>query len=388
MSFLRKSATGIGQVAFNYLKVLNKNSQNFKFYLYAEEKLPKGLNLTKNFRERIFLPPYKRDDLIRKIWWEKFLLPRKIKQDNCSAFISLYQCPTILPKNVKHTMVVHDIIPKLFPEYLNNWRKKLYWKLTEKGIKKADKIIAISECTKNDLVKHLQVPAEKIEVRYLDVDEIYKKKVDENESARVLQKYSLEKGYIYFGGGLEKRKNVKTLLKAYERLMNFEFQISNFNSNSDDRISKTSQTQNTKHKIPKLVVSGKLMPELAPLVTDVEKLVKELGLENKVKLLDFVPQEDLPALYKNARMFIYPSLYEGFGLPVLEAMNCGTPVISSNSSSLPEVGGEAVEYFDPRNVEELTKKIKLLLNNESLRQEFIRKGKERAKKFSWEKFLV
>ncbi len=387
VSFLRKPATGIGQVVFNYLKVLNKNPQNFKFYLYAEEKLPKDLNLTKNFREQIFLTPYKRDDLIRKIWWEKFLLPQKIKQDNCSAFISLYQCPTILPKNVKHTMVVHDIIPKLFPEYLNNWRKKLYWKLTERAIKRADKIIAISECTKNDLVKHLQVPAEKIEVRYLDVDEIYKKEVDENESVRVLQKYNLEKGYIYFGGGLEKRKNVKTLLKAYERLMNFEFQILNFNSNSDDRISKTSQTQNTKHKIPKLVVSGKLMPELAPLVTDVEKLVKELGLEDKVRLLDFVPQEDLPALYKNAQMFIYPSLYEGFGLPVLEAMNCGTPVICSNASSLSEVGGEAVEYFNPRDAEELAKKIKLLLNNENLRQEFIRKGKERAKKFSWEEFI-
>lgn len=362
VSFLRKPATGIGQVTFNYLKALNKNSQSFKFYLYAEEKLSQNLNLTKNFRERIFLPPYKRDDLIRKIWWEKFLLSQKIKQDNCSAFISLYQCPTILPKNIKHTMVVHDIIPKLFPEYLNNWRKKLYWKLTEKGIKKADKIIAISNCTKNDLIKHLQIPSDKIGVRYLDVDEIYKKEVDENESARVLQKYNLEKGYIYFGGGLEKRKNVEILLEAYNLLRN-------------------------KRKMPDLVISGKLQPSLSPLVTNVEKIVKKLNLKESVRLLDFVPQEDLPALYKNAQMFVYPSLYEGFGLPVLEAMNCGTPVISSNSSSLPEVGGEAVEYFNPQNVEELAEKIKLFLDNENLRQEFAEKGKKQAKKFSWEKFV-
>ncbi len=581
VSFLRKPATGIGQVAFNFLKTLNRHPQNFKYLLYAEKNI--DLELEKNFIKRVFLPPYKRDDLIRKIWWEKFCLPKKAKQDDCKAFISLYQCSTILPKNIKHTMIVHDIIPKLFPEYLNNWRKKLYWKLTERAIKKADKIIAISEHTKNDLIRYLQIPAEKIEVRYLDVDDIYKKDIDEDECARVLEKYNLEKGYIYFGGGLEKRKNVETLLKAYKSLneklrtevvprggvewneMTEEVQprevISNvvlvhgcgdnendllyakkhwqpwikselnknnievyfpsmpnslapvykeykrefdkldinensilvghscganflvrwlsenkqkikklilvapwnepenkdkikadfyniddvdysfkeninkiiiFTSDNEEEIGKRTAkmwaeklsaklielknhghftegymgtnefpellketlnsnnsfiAQNSKLEVPALVISGKLMPELAPLVTDVEKMVKELGLKERVKLLDFVSQEDLPALYKNANIFVYPSLYEGFGLPVLEAMNCGTPVICSNVSSLLEVGGTAVEYFNPKDEKELAEKMKKLLQDENLRQSLSEKGKEQTKKFSWEKFV-
>ncbi|HFC76666.1 MAG TPA: glycosyltransferase family 1 protein [Candidatus Moranbacteria bacterium] len=362
VSFLRKPATGIGQVALNYLRTLNKNSQNIEYYLYAEEEFPEGLNLVKNFKKRVFFPPYTRDDLIRKIWWEKFLLPKKIKQDGCQSFISLYQSSTILPKNIRHTMVVHDIIPKLFPEYLNNWRKKLYWKLVERAIKKADKIIAISERTKQDLIKYLQIPQGKIEVRYLDVDEIYKKEVDEKKNQQVLEKYNLKPGYIYFGGGLEKRKNVEILLQAYKKL------------------------RNKIERLPKLVISGKLMPELAPLVTDVEKIIKELKLEKEVSLLDFVPQEDLPALYKNARIFVYPSLYEGFGLPVLEAMNCGVLVICSNSSSLPEVGGGAVEYFNPQNTGDLVAKIKAFLKDAESREKLVAKGEERVKKFSWRNF--
>lgn len=385
-SFARKSNTGIGQVTLNFLKKLSEfpisylsdkqanfqfpnnfqisdfknNGEKLEFVLYLEEDLSKDINfnLGKNFTKNVFLPKYKRDDLIRKIWWEKFCLPRRVKKDKCDVFISLYQCPTIFSKNIKHTMVVHDIVPKLFPEYLNNWRKKIYWKLTERAIKKADKIIAISEHTKKDLIKYLQISENKISVRYFDVAAIYKKEVSENELQRILKKYNLEKGYIYSGGGLEKRKNIDTLIYAYRKLLE-------------------------KNKnIPFLVISGKLMPELSPLIVDVEKLVKELKLESKVKLLDFIPQKDLPALYKNSCMFIFPSRYEGFGMPPLEAMNQGVPVIMAKNSSLPEVGGNAVKYFNSENSKELAKKIKEILNNEGLRNELSQKGKEQAKFFS------
>jgi len=446
-SFIRKPNTGIGQISLNFCKKLrnfefrilnfesNSNSQISKpeFFIYLEEDVK--LDLPSNFRKRIFLPLWKRDDLIRKIWWEKFLLPKKVKEDKCDVFLSLYQCPSIFSPplnpplkeggrdNIKHLMIVHDIIPKLFPEYLNNSRKKLYWKLTEKAIKKADKIVAVSKRTKKDLTRHLDIPEEKIRVNYVDVDPIYKKEISEDESKRVLKKYNLEKGYIYFGGGLEKRKNAARLLKAYKLLLkNFKFripdvsrgQVLNFKSSSNNQIFndeiKTKEVlknselniknsikiQNSlatpdlakpdNFKIPKLVISGKLMPKLAPLVTDAEKLVKDLGLRDKVKLLSFVPRKDLPALYKNAGVFVYPSLYEGFGLPVLEAMNCGTAVICSNASSLPEVGGEAVEYFNPKDEKELAEKMKKVLNDNNLRNELSAKGKKQAKKFSWSKF--
>lgn len=360
-SFARKPGSGMGEVTLNYLRALGNKNKNDEFILYLEEELI--LDLPKNFTKKVFLPSYKRDDLIRKIIWEKFLLPKKIKEDGCETFISLYQCPTILPKNIRHTMVVHDIIPELIPEYINNWRKKYYWHLTKKAILKAGKIVAVSHNTKEDLIGHLKIKEDKIIVRHIDVDSIYKKEVTDFDSQAALKKYELTSGYVYVGGGLDKRKNIDTLIYAYKLLLD-------------------------KNKnIPDLVISGKLMPQLAPLIIDVEKIVKELEIQNKVKILGFVSQENLPALYKNASVFVYPSLYEGFGLPLLEAMNVGAAVATSNNSSLDEIAGDSTVLFDPKSKEDMAEKIEEILNNKELREVNIIKAKERAGNFSWEKFI-
>lgn len=372
-SFARKPNTGIGQVTLNFLKKLSElkvQSSKFKdleFVLYLEEDI--DLKLPDNFTKNIFLPFWKRDDLIRKIWWEKYSLPKKAKKDGCDMFFSLYQSTTIMPNEIAHIMLVHDIIPKLFPEYLNNSRKKTYWKMTEKAIRKADKIMAISSRTEKDLIQHLGITPEKISVNYIDCDEIYKNEVYKDKSDKVSKKYDLSQGYIYNGGGLEVRKNTEGVLRAYKMLRE---------KNKKECFAK---------EIPPLVISGKLMPELAPLVTDAEKLAKELNLTQHVKLLDFVTQEDLPAIYGNAMMFVYPSFYEGFGLPVLEAMNQGAPVITSKTSSLPEVGGDSVLYCDPNDPRDLMMVMKNVLLNKNLRDTLSMRGKERAKNFSWDKFV-
>ncbi|MDD3498209.1 MAG: glycosyltransferase family 1 protein [Candidatus Moranbacteria bacterium] len=359
-SFARKFNTGLGQVTVNYLKALRKKRGEKKYILYFEEDLEFDFS---DFKKRVFLPFYKRDDLIRKIWWEKISLPRMAEKDKCDEFLSIYQCPAVFSKRINHTMIVHDIIPKLFPAYLNNFRKKVYWKLTENAIKKADKIIAISKHTKRDLADYLNISKEKIEVRYIDVDSIYKREIPEEESRYILKKYDLSPGYIYNAGGLDRRKNVGGLIEAYAWLLKKE------------------------KNIPELVISGKLMPEMSPLITDVEKIAKGLKVGGKIKFLDFVPQEDMPALYKNAKLFVYPSFYEGFGLPILEAMNCGVPIAASGASSIPEVGGEAVSYFDPEDPVDIAKKMDEILFDEYLRNKLIEKGREQAKKFSWEEFI-
>lgn len=378
-SFLRKQNTGIGQVTVNFLKKLaelpasnllrrysdfHNQDNEIVFFVYLEEDV--DLKLPDNFKKRIFLPKYKRDDLFRRILWEKYLLPKKIKEDGCDVLLSLYQSATILPKKTKHIMIVHDIIPKLFPQYLNNLRKKIYQRFVNKAIKKAGKIIAVSHRTEKDLIQYLKIDPKKITVSHIDVGNVFKQKVSDYESQRVMKKYDLEPGYIYNGGGLEIRKNVERILRAYRN-------ISNKHARSG--------------WLPKLVISGKLMPELAPLVTDVEKLRETLYLHKQVVLLDYVPQEDLPALYKNASVFVYPSLYEGFGLPVLEAMNQGTPVITSKVSSLPEVGSDAVLYCDPHKTEDIEMVIKNLLNNNHLKAALSMKGRERATHFSWDRFV-
>jgi len=360
-SFTRKLGSGMGEVTLNYLRTLGKKNNTDEFILYLEEDFV--FDLPDNFTKRIFLPCYKRDDLIRKVLWEKCLLPKKVKKDNCETFISLYQSPTILSEKIKHTMVVHDIIPELFPEYINNWRKKYYWYLTKEAIKKTDKIVAVSDNTKKDLIKYLAIDEDKISVRYIDVDPIYKKEVSDFGSQAVLKKYELAPGYIYSGGGLDKRKNINTLIQAYKLLLD-------------------------KNKnIPDLVISGKLMPQLAPLIIDVEKIVKELKIENKVKVLGFVPQENLPALYENASVFVYSSLYEGFGMPLLEAMSVGTPVATSTRSSLGEIVKDGGVLFNPENVEDVAQKIEQILNDEELRNLNIVKAKKYAQNFSWEKFV-
>ena len=368
-SFARKPNTGIGQATVNFLKELARQKTAHDFVLYLEEDLPKDFKLPKRFKIKKFLPLWRRDDLIRKIWWERYLLPKKIKRDDCDLFISLYQSATVLPNNIKHIMLVHDIIPKLFPGYLNNSRKKKYWQLTEAAIAHADKIIAVSKRTEKDLIQHLKIDPAKISVNYADVDEIYKERASKIKSSGVLKKHKLKPGYIYNGGGLEVRKNTEGVVRAYKYLLELN------------------KTKSFIKELPQLAISGKLMPQLAPLVADVEKLIKELNLTKQVRILDFVPQENLPALYANASMFVYPSKYEGFGIPVLEAMNQSTPVITSKTSSLPEVGGDSVLYCDPDDYKDIAMVIKNVLMNKNLRNTLSRRGKERAKNFSWNKFV-
>lgn len=369
-SFARKSKTGIGQVTLNFLRKLSElETGEAQFILYLEEDLPREFKLTNNFQKRIFLPAWKRDDLIRKIWWEKYLLPKKIKKDKCDIFISLYQNPSIFRHmDIKHIMIVHDIIPELFPEYLNNFRKKIYWKLTKKAIKNTDKIIAVSKSTEKDLINHLEINPGKITTSYTDVDEIYKKKSSAKEDGRILEKYKLKPGYILAGGGYEVRKNVEGAIRAYKILLN------------------KNKKENFIQDLPKLIIYGKLLPELAPLATDAEELVWELNLTRNVKLIGEVPQKDMPALFQNAFLFCYPSRYEGFGLPVLEAINSGTPVIASKTASLPEVGLDSVLYCRPDDSADIAMVLKNMLVKKELREELKRRGLERAKQFNWEKF--
>lgn len=372
-SFLRKPYTGIGQVTTHFLRTLivregmNRIFAKDHFVLYLEEDI--NWKLPENFEKKIILPFWRRDDLIRKWLYEARALPSQAERDGCQSFVSLYQSPTRFPQYIRHTMVVHDIIPKLFPEYIDNFRKHLYQNAVERGISGADTIISVSKRTEKDIVKHLGVSAKKIYVAPIDVDPIFSKPLVHRENARLMKKYGIEPGYIYYGGGLEVRKNVHNLLLAYRRLLKNRSQFS-------DQVS----------VIPDLVISGSLLPQLVPLVTDVEKEVREMNLSNYVHVLGRVPQEDLPALYANAKLFVFPSVYEGFGMPVLEAMRMGVPVLTSKRSSLPEVAGDAALYCNPESVDDLARTILNILGNKKLREVMIQRGHERSKRFSWDHF--
>ncbi len=385
-SFLRKPGTGIGQVTTNFLQKLveyyvssstyQENTKyilhDTKYILYTEE--PITFPLPANFENKHFLPRWwKRDDVPRKWLWEREL-SKHAAEDGCDVLLSLYQSATdfhatcVMPHDtpVRHVMIVHDIIPKLFPQYLGKWSQRHHWKAVERAIERADHIVTVSEATKSDLIWKFSLPANRISVAHPDASPHFSEVPSEAKVASVLEKYQLNPGYIYHGGGLEVRKNAEGLLRAYkQRTMNSE--------------------QRT--EMPKLVISGKVHTKSNKLATDVEGLIQELGLEEHVKLLGFVPDEDLPALYRGALFFAYPSFYEGFGLPALEAMRMGTPVLASDVSSLPEVCGDAALYCDPEKIDSIQAGIERFISDAALRQKLSEKGMEQAAQFSYDAFV-
>lgn len=377
-SFVRKPETGIGQVTQHFIEELfvqegwsssgSSDSAEYQFTLYVEEELK--LSLPDNFTQHIFQPFWGRDDLLRKIWWEKWLLHKRVSSAGCDAFVSLYQSPTILPAEIAHIMVVHDIIPLILPEYLDNVRKKYYYHQVIKGIKSARKIIAVSKRTEKDLIQKLGVSPGIITTTPIDVDPIFKQLVSQENEKKVREKFGLTKGYIYYGGGLDTRKNVELVIGAYDRLL-----------------TANKKGSGVLEEVPDLVISGALYPQMAPLITDVEAKVKERHLEDRVHILGKVDQSDLPSLYRGAAVFVFPSRYEGFGLPVLEAINIGIPTITSKTSSLPEVGGDAVLYCDPEDKQDLAKLIAKVLTHEDIREELRQRSQQRSQRFSWESFV-
>lgn len=324
--FLRKPGTGIGQVTKYFLETLVQEAGvDFEYRVYVDEDHI-GISLGSKGRVIYIKPWWKRDDLIRKLLWEHIQLPKKALADGVTNFLSLYQVPTEFPKSLRHIMVVHDLIPEIFPNYISNSRVRMLWSLTKRAIRKASNIVAVSQSTKRDIEKYLVVEGGKIEVAHPSVNPIFfgetsNIQVQEN----VLEKYQLSPGYLYHGGGLEIRKNTEALLTAY----------ASWRASTQD-----------KNSVPQLVISGTLHDKTNSLATDVEGLVKTLQLEDAVKLLGFVPDADLPALYCGATLFVYPSLYEGFGMPVLEALSQGTAVLAMRHSSLGEVGGESVYWTE------------------------------------------
>lgn len=256
---------------------------------------------------------------------------------------------------LKTVVTIHDLAFLLFPENYT-WINGTYLKsMVPASLKRAARIIVDSENTKKDLISLLSVSEEKIRVIPAGVDESFSPTIEPDKVAKAKHKYGITGDYILYVGTLEPRKNIGRLVEAYSRL----------ESRRDLRL---------------VIAGGK-----GWLYDELFKKVEELKIDESVSFLGYIPRKDLPALYSGAELFVYPSIYEGFGLPVLEAMACGTPVITSNVSSLPEVAGDAALLIDPNNVEELASAIEKLLSDSELRSELMNKGLERAKLFSWER---
>jgi glycosyltransferase involved in cell wall biosynthesis len=257
--------------------------------------------------------------------------------------------------DVPTVLTVHDLIYKLFPQH----HKRLnYWYLNAAMplfVRRADAIIVVSQATKNDLMRHYRTPDRKISVVPEAAAPLFRV-VPDSDVARVRAKYNLPDRFLLVVGTIEPRKNLTRLVDSLARLRAEDRQL-------------------------ELVVVG----TRGWLYDDFLNRVKELNLQGAVRLLGFVPDDDLPGVYRAATVYVMASVYEGAGLPVLEAMACGVPVVSSRESSMPELGADVPRYFNPYDVDHMTDVIGMVLADDRLRAEMAAAGPERAGRYSWQR---
>jgi len=266
----------------------------------------------------------------------------------------------VIPPYVKGKAVVtvYDMVYRRFPETMERANLKKLEKNLADSCARADAVITISQSSKREIIEYLGVPDEKVHIIYPGVDtDRYHSGIDRDMIDGILKKYALPDAYFLYLGTLEPRKNIETIVEAYR--------LYNKNHGGDIR----------------LVIAGKKGWQYERIF---EK-VREYGLEQRIIFPGYVSEEDKPGLYAGARAFLFPSLYEGFGMPPLEAMACGTPVIAAAASSLPEVMGDAGCMVEPMDTEAIAGYMHALASDREFSDSIRARGFDRAKKFSWDK---
>lgn len=349
----RKKKHGMDMVALELIRNLQQVDKKNEYFIYVKEDEDNEVVLaTDNFNiVKIPSSPYP--------YWEQVLLPEYAKKNN----IDILHCTSnTAPLSIKSKLVLtlHDII---YLEKINFTKGTPYqimgnfyrrWNVP-KVVKKASQIITVSDFEKNTIQSYFGYNNEKVKTIYNGVGKHFKKIEDAEELRKIKQKYSLPDSFIFYLGNTDPKKNVSGVLKALSILKK----------------------------------KGRLKTKLLMLDIDRNFLQQQLSNIGDTSLLDdlefcgYVPNKDLPAIYSQADMFLYPSLRESFGIPILEAMACGVAVITSNTSSMPEIALDCAEYCNPFDAESIAAAIDLFQENKELKKQMALKGLDRANLFSW-----
>jgi len=344
----QQNRVGVGQFAYNVIDQLEKIDRNNSYTIYLKDKPLSDLPKERSGWKYLVFGPSK--------LWTQLALPFKLftQKEKIDIFYSpSHYAPRFSP--VPTIISVMDLWHHRHPEQFN--KKDLYQltKWESYSVKQASHIITISEFTKREIIKFYGLSEKKITVAYPGFER-FNLKDNEGVIKEIRERWKIEGDYLLYLGTLQPKKNLVRLIEAFNIL-------------------------NTKYKI-QLLIAGKK----GWLYEKIFELVKEMRLEEKVIFPGFISEEEKPYLIAGAKAFILPSFYEGFGIPVLEAMSLGVPVIASKEGSLPEAGGKAVTYCDPYSVESMSEAIRKVLDlNEKQRDEIIKEGKRQTEKFSWQK---
>ncbi|MBI5076760.1 glycosyltransferase family 4 protein [Candidatus Falkowbacteria bacterium] len=338
--------TGVEWYSYHLIEEFKKIDRNNHYFLYTNKPLTNELaRCPSNFEEQMLRWP------LPRLWTlGRLSLEMKFGRRTPDVlFVPAHTIPFFNPKRV--VVTVHDIGFEHFSS-LYPWADKLYHRFSIQFIKRfADKIITVSNFSKRDLVETYKIPAEKIAVVYNGYDESFYKIT--NYGLRIT-----DYKYILFIGRLEEKKNVARLVEAFGIFKR--------------------KHQADKHK---LVLIGR--PGFG--FECVQKIIDEFGLQNVVIMLGWIEEKELSNYLNQADLFVFPSLFEGFGIPILQAMACGCPVICSNTTSLPEISGEAALMFDPQKVENIASRMEQVLLNPEVSESLREKGLRQVQNFSWRK---
>ena len=360
-----ENKTGLGNYIRSLVAILTNQVPKNEYNLFAPKKTRLFNDLdfknTKSYFPLTFLGKS------FPAFWRSRLMVNEIVKEKIELFHGVSnELPRGIEKtNVKTVVTVHDLIFERFPEtYPFDQRYVHRWKIKH-ACKIADAVIAISNQTKADLIQYYHVPEEKITVCYQSCNPIFQCVISENEKTIVKKRYHLPDQYFLFVSSIAPRKNLISVCEAMIKIKN-------------------------QNNIPLVVIgNGKKDKE------DVKQLMAKNGLRDKLILLNELPAskdsnfttaKDFPAIYQQALALIYPSIFEGFGAPLLEALYSGIPVISSNASCLPEVGGDAAIYFDPYDINAIADHLIRISTDPQLRKVMIEKGLDQAKKFTQEQY--
>lgn len=355
-----------------------------KILLYTNSDLTGGLEkLPANFVEKDLRWPPKYLWTQIRLWWELLISPPDV------LLVPAHTIPFLpLPKKIKVCVNVHDVGFKRFPQLykpIQVW----YHDLTMRRIKqRADVIITISEFSKQEIIKLYGVAPEKIKVVYLGFDASkFFVQASDSASPAILEKYKIAKPYLLYVGRLEKKKNIANMISAFALAKSHFITQDGVILNEAERSEGSQVLPDDPSQVKddninlKLVLAGGAGNQFE----EIKKIITDSKLENEVIITGYVDQADLPIIYNHAAIFLFPTLYEGFGLPILEGMASGVPVITSNFAPHTEVGGDAAYYADPHSPQALADGIIKMLTDSEFKQSLIAKGLERVKEFFWHK---
>lgn len=357
---------GIGYFTYNLLlNLLRLEYEKADFVIYTSLN-SKYKNDLEKYKKDLYLIPtmvwpkkgLRRLDPLFSLFWKKALKDTNPDLLHIPSLFELFYFS--VPENIKTIVTIHDLIPLVYlDKYFTNEKSKKWYLKKLDQIKKCKLIIADSIATKKDLIEKLNINSQKIIVVYGGVDTRFKPISRINSQKILSHKYSFSGPFILSIGAHSYHKNMSKVFETFREII-----------------------KSQKFRDLKLVVVCKLIKVEKD---SWEEEIKKLKLSNNIVLTGFIPDEDMVYFYNAAELLFFPSLKEGFGLPILEAMACGTPVITSNTSSMPEVGGDAAYYVNPYSIKSIANGLIKVLGNDNLRKSMAQKGIKQASKFTWEK---